>query len=65
MAAMSRRIETKYQNDEDNHAIDFIQENKLALEEDNKPVITSKGEQFLREVRDPSRRSGSSGSSAL
>ena len=48
-----------HQNKRSNRAIDFIRENALVLEIDSRPVITSKGEQFLNEVRESAKRSNS------
>lgn len=62
---MSRKVEMLNQNNDTNRAIDFVRENELVLEIDNKPVITSKGEQFLHEVRESARRSNSSLSGAI
>jgi hypothetical protein len=37
-----------HQNNKVNNVIEFIRENALAKEIDDTPVITSKGERFLR-----------------
>ena len=58
---MSRKVETMHQNNVTNRAIDFIRENALVQETDSKPVITSKGEQFLHELRESRSDSGLSG----
>jgi hypothetical protein len=62
---MSRKVETMYQNNHGNRLIDFVRENELVLEKDSKPVITSKGEQFLHEVMESARRSNSGQSGAI
>jgi hypothetical protein len=62
---MTRKVETLHQNNVTNRAIDFIRENELVQEIDNKPVITNKGEQFLHELQGSSRRSNSGISGAI
>lgn len=62
---MSRKVETLNQNNVTNRAIDFIRENSLVQEVDSKPVITSKGEKFLQEVQESSRRTNSGLSGVL
>lgn len=47
-----------HQNNVTNRVIDFVRENALVQEIDSKPVITSKGEQFLNELRSNSGLSG-------
>jgi hypothetical protein len=48
---MKRIVEAMRQNNVTNDIIDFIRKNALVQEIDSKPVITSKGEQFLSELR--------------
>jgi hypothetical protein len=53
---MKKKDESMHQHNETNRAIDFIRENALALEIDSRAVITGRGEQFLHEAREASRR---------
>jgi hypothetical protein len=66
MTTMARKTEAMQQNNDTNdRAMAFIRENELVIEKDSKPVITSKGEQFLHEVRESARRSNSGLSGVL
>jgi hypothetical protein len=47
-----------HQNKGTSRVIDFVRENALVREIDSTPVITSKGEQFLSELRSSSGLSG-------
>jgi hypothetical protein len=55
---MKTRAETVHQNKRTVRVIDFIRENALVREIDSRPVITSKGERFLDELRSNSGFSG-------
>ena len=65
MTVMSRKVERRHQDSVGNRAIEFILSNELVLEKDNKPIITSKGEQFLHEARYSARWSDSGRSGAI
>jgi predicted transcriptional regulator len=47
---MKRTLGAMHQNNRFSQIIDFLRKNSLAREQDSKPVITRKGEQFLHEL---------------
>jgi hypothetical protein len=62
---MERTVGGMHQNNGFDRTIEFIRENALAQEIDSKPVITSKGEQFLQALRETATGSDSGLSGAL